>query len=99
MPTFEINTVGLDKHVENQLREDLKFQKEVSTQLQKECDIEHIRFLDEQQKRGDDLCLISQALGIDYHGDNDDIFKAIKQLKEENKRLTQDSQFLCRDFS
>ena len=67
-----------------------EFQKEVSTQRQGDLDAEHVRFLDEQQKRGDDLCLISQALGIDYHGENDDIFKAIKKLKEEIEKIKAD---------
>ena len=72
---------------DTRLQKDLDFQKAVSRDLQMEMDIEHIRFLDEQQRRGDDLCRISQALGIEYHGDNADIFNAIKALKKENEKL------------
>ena len=86
-----------DKHYDYQKTawdKEQVFLRDENRTLQKECDklkadkeVSTARFLDEQQMRAVGLCLISQALGFDYHGDNDEIFKAIKKLQMEVKLL------------
>ena len=93
MPTFEINTVGLDKHVENQLREQIKELKEEKSKHifagygnQKE---------NEKLKIGHTVMINSYKLGIEKLKEeiahkNEKFCEWIeenKELKEENEKL------------
>jgi len=101
--TLERNEIEIEecKEYNDKLKAEIEALKEFKTEyLDLECEMSHeicnlkkenevstARFLDEEQMRAVGLCLISQALGFDYHGDNDEIFKAIKKLQMEVKLL------------
>ena len=107
--TLERNEIEIEecKEYNDKLKAEIEALKEFKTEyLDLECEMSHeicnlkkenevstARFLDEEQMRAVGLCLISQALGFDYHGDNDEIFKAIKKLKGDFERIGEKLEF------
>jgi len=67
--------------------------------LHKEVDIEHIRYLDEQEKWSNKLCEICEYLEIDNDDTSGSIIKEIEKLKAQNVLLRKDSDALNKILS
>tara|TARA_R110000796_G_scaffold1286_1_gene5057 strand:+ start:492 stop:1475 length:984 start_codon:yes stop_codon:yes gene_type:complete len=70
-----------------ELQEENKTLKQVNKALQHQSDAEHTRFLEEQNKHSDNLCMIAETLDIEFQGGTVDILDEIKTVKQHQEDL------------